>query len=250
MSSETTLASEATLPTDATLLAETTHAAQDPSVRLLDFGTYGHPGPADAVYAGAKTHGYAAGYAAGMRAAAEAARRQREQIQASSEAAEQHAAVQLRAATAALRAAAQAFHREVAPVVTSAESTLVEAGLELAQEIVGTELIHGEHSAQAALTRVLSQLEPADVSRIRMHPQTATQLPEGAAAQAGIRVVPDAWLQPGDAVADLPEGFLDARIGTALQRCREVLLAHRAEQDHDGHAPRGHTHQDHEGQAR
>lgn len=228
-----------------TALAETTGHDGHPPVRLLDFGTYGHPGPADAVYAGAKTHGYAAGYAAGMRAAAEAARRQREQIQASAEAAEQDAAAELRAATAALRAAAQAFHREVAPVVTSAESTLVEAGLELAEEIVGTELIHGEHSAQAALTRVLSQLEPADVSRIRMHPQTATQLSEGAAAQAGIRVIPDVRLQPGDAVADLPEGFLDARIGTALQRCREALLAHRAEQDHAGHAS-----QDQEGQGR
>lgn len=239
MSSETTLLAEGTQPlqarmsSDAAPLADT-NGAEDPSVRLLDFGTYGRPGPADAVYEGAKTHGYAAGYAAGMRAAAEAARRQREQRQASAQAAAQEAAAELRTATAALRAAAQAFHGEVAPVVISAQETLVESGLELAEEIVGTELVHGEHSARAALTRVLSQLEPADVSRIRMHPQTAAQLPEEAAAQAGVRVIPDAQLKPGDAVADLPEGFLDARIGTALQRCREALLAHRARQDHEG----------------
>ncbi|WP_218220610.1 FliH/SctL family protein [Nesterenkonia sp. Act20] len=225
--------------------SETTRTAEEPPVSLLDFGNYGGPGPTDAIYAGAKTHGYAAGYAAGMRAAAEAARRQRERIQAAAETAQQEAAAEVLAATAALRGAAQAFHREVAPVVTSVETILVEAGLELAEEIVGTELLHGEHSAQAALARVLGHLEPADVSRVRMHPQTADQLPEGAAAQAGVRIVPDAQLRPGDAVADLPEGFLDARIGAALQRCREALLAHRAQQDHESQA-----HQVREGQGR
>jgi len=218
------------------LSSETGCSAEAPTVHLLDFGSYGRRDAVDAAYSEAKTHGYAAGYAAGMRAATDQARAQREQQQASAKAAAAASAAALHRATSSLETAAQAFERQVAPAVESAETTLVAASLELAEAILGTELQQGPHSAQAALTRALAELELAEVRRVRMHPQSIDQLPQGAAERAGVRLVPDIQLQPGDAVADLPEGFLDARIQTALDRCRSALEAHLAQRDDSGRA--------------
>jgi len=218
------------------LSSDTGYSAEAPTVHLLDFGSYGRQDAVDAAYSEAKTHGYAAGYAAGMRAATDQARAQREQHLANGRAAAAVSAEALRTATSSLGTAAQAFENRVAPVVESVETTLVAASLELAEAILGAELQQGPHSAQAALTRALAELDPAEVRRIRMHPQSLEQLPQGAAESAGVRIVPDMQLQPGDAVADLPEGFLDARIQTALDRCRSALEAHRAQQDGSGHA--------------
>ncbi|GAA1136045.1 FliH/SctL family protein [Nesterenkonia lutea] len=222
------------MSSDTTFPAEASCPAETSEVHLLDFGAYGHPKATEAAYAGARTHGYAAGYAAGMRAASEAARQQREQLQARAVASAQESAAALRAAIAGLDAAARALQRQVTPVVESAQKSLVDAGLELAEAIVGTELLQGPHSARAALARVLAELEPADVRRVRMHPDTLAQLPKDAAELAGTRILPDATLHPGDAVADLPEGFLDARISTALHRCRAALQAHRAQHEGSG----------------
>jgi flagellar assembly protein FliH len=43
-------------------------------------------------------------------------------------------------------------------------------------------------------------------------------------ARSGVALVADASLQPGDAIADMPNGYLDARIGTALSRAKATLL--------------------------
>lgn len=37
------------------------------------------------------------------------------------------------------------------------------------------------------------------------------------------RLVPDPSIAPGDAIGELPAGWLDARISTALARAREAL---------------------------
>lgn len=203
-------------------------------MHLLDFGACASSGAADAVHAAAKTHGYAAGYAAGMRAATEAARAQRERLQAQAQVSAAESAAVLGRAVTALETAARAFEQRVAPVVETVETTLVAAGLELAETIVGTELLDGEHSAQAALSRVLTELDPAQVRRVRMHPGSVALLPEGVAERAGVKIVPDAQLNPGDALADLPEGFLDARIATAMRRCHEALAAHQVAHAQEG----------------
>jgi flagellar assembly protein FliH len=43
-------------------------------------------------------------------------------------------------------------------------------------------------------------------------------------AAAGVELSPDASIARGDAVADLPVGYLDARIGTAVARARAAIL--------------------------
>lgn len=106
-------------------------------------------------------------------------------------------------------------------MLASAAQTLQRAALELAEAVLGVELSDGATGAVAALARVAAaEVEPVVV---RLNPDdlralgTDPQLPDGA------RLVADASLGRGDAVAELPDGWLDARIGTALDRARAAL---------------------------
>lgn len=199
-------------------------------VHLVDFGAYASvsatstsaPTP-EAIRAAAATQGYAAGFAAGMRAASEQSRSQREELHRRLDHSRSQDAELLHAMTQQLSAAAQALADRAAALSQDAEATLLHSSLELAEAILGSELRDGPHAARAALTRALEGWEPQEVRAVRMHPSSAALLPAETTAAAGVRVIPDPGLAPGDAVADLPEGFLDARITHALSRCRAVL---------------------------
>jgi flagellar assembly protein FliH len=59
------------------------------------------------------------------------------------------------------------------------------------------------------------RLHPADIAVLK-----AAGLPQG----TGVELVPDPSLARGDAMAEYPQGWLDARLGTALARARSALL--------------------------
>jgi len=186
------------------------------------FPSVGGPAqPADD--ANARARGHAAGYAAGMRMAEEelrqlAARHAEEnaaQLAAADDRADQLAVL--------LEAAVRSVNARVAPVLDEAQRTLAGAAIELAEAVVGCELADGETSARAAVTRALQGVDPALVLTVRLHPDTLAAL-DDVALVAGIAYSADPGLAPGDAITDFAEGYLDARISSALDRARSALL--------------------------
>lgn len=168
----------------------------------------------------ARAAGFAAGYAAGARRAADEAQLQAERARAAL--ADQQAALTAENArlVTVLAAAAQALSARQAPVLAQVERHLHLAAVELAEAVLGVELSDAATSARAALARALSGAHPDEVT-VRLHPRDAAVL--AGSVPAGVTVVPDASLAPGDAVAEHAEGALDARIDAALARARAVL---------------------------
>ena len=169
------------------------------------------------------TQGHAAGYAAGLQLAGREAAAQRSQQDAD------HAALliiweaQQAAGLQALRLASTALTNRTTPVVADAQMVLFGYALELAEALLGQELRDGETSARAALTRACAQVQNEVPVNIRMNPAdvaalAALGLPDGVAVQE------DTSISRGDAIAQYPHGFLDARLGTAVDRARSALL--------------------------
>lgn len=192
----------------------------------LSFATLGTPAvspqDADAERVRARTQGYSAGYAAGMQMAVEQARAQQAEHARLMEAQRREAELRHEAALAALSRAAEAFSSHAVETVESADRSLIAAALDLAEAILGAELRDGRRAAEASLHRVLEGADAESLKAVRMSPQEA-QLIADQAEGAGVRIIADPSLRPGDAVADLSDGFLDARISTALTRCRDSL---------------------------
>lgn len=171
----------------------------------------------------ARDQGYAAGYAQGIRAAEAITRAQREEQVLRAAEAEAARAAEQRCALQALRAAENALTARSAPVLAEAKDTLVQAALLLAERIIGRTLEDRELASRAALERATASDEAPAVRRVRMNPQDLALLGENIIEGTGIALVPDVQLQRGDAIAEFEEGFLDARIASALQRASAAL---------------------------
>ncbi|WP_051275029.1 FliH/SctL family protein [Cellulomonas sp. URHD0024] len=169
--------------------------------------------------------GFAAGFAAGAResaavAAVEAAR-------AATERAEQAATAGalLGQALDVLARAADAASARTALVLHDAEELLHTEAFELARAVLGVELSDHEQSARAALARVLSAPRSAEAVTVHLSPRDLETLDSIGVDDLpdGVRLVADPSLAPGDALAVHPDGYLDARIGAALERARAAL---------------------------
>lgn len=171
------------------------------------------------------TQGHAAGYATGLQVASLDAARALARQDAEHAARMNELDARYGAEIAALQRAAAALAQRTAPVLADAEQALFRCALDLAEALLGQELRDGEASARAALARACGQggaevpvairMNPTDVALIRAG---GHELPEALA------LVEDLTLNRGDAVAEYPHGFLDARLGAATARARTVLL--------------------------
>lgn len=168
-------------------------------------------------------HGHSAGFAAGLRAAEAEYRKKAEQLEAAFSARSEHQRAAADRTLAVLNSAVRALHARNAPVLSAAEDVLAAAAVELAEAVLGHELSDGEKSARAALARALAGAVPSEIVTVRMNPADLAVLGGTDISQAEVRLTADPALDPGDAVAVLPDGFLDARIGTALARAKQAL---------------------------
>lgn len=173
--------------------------------------------------ASARSRGFAAGFAEGRREAA------REQVQWLADAEDARAAESAEAAehvavlVAALRAAAVELREATVPVVAEAEAALVDAAFELATAVVGVALQDRLAAARAAVARVcVGATGTGIVPVVRLHPDDMASLHEAGLAD-DVQLVADPSLAPGDAIGELPTGWLDGRIHSALDRAREAL---------------------------
>lgn len=172
-------------------------------------------------YETARHRGYTAGYSAGARKA----EKELEEARAADQATLDTTIAQLQQnvdnAVKALAAATAAVSQQVKPVVTDAEDALAQSALDLAEAIIGRELRIGKNNAQDALDRVLGNPEVGTVTVIRMNPADIQTL--GIDNIDGTKIVADPKIMSGDAIAELPVGYLDARVSTSMQRAREAL---------------------------
>ncbi|MET0859803.1 MAG: FliH/SctL family protein [Microbacterium sp.] len=183
-----------------------------------------NPG-SEVILAQSKARGHSAGYAAGLRAAQKVAREQRAAHQAEHDEKMQLGRAAVERAVEALASAARAADARALPIVQESQDAIAAAAIDLAEAILGHELAHGERSARSALNRALGTVPASALTSIRMNPDDLALLEHGEAG--GVELVADSSLQRGDAIAELPDGYLDARIGTALARAKAALLGER-----------------------
>lgn len=175
----------------------------------------------------ARARGHAAGYAEGLRAAAvdDNARVARQDAEHS--AVLRHGEARVDRAVQLLLNAALALNTRTVPVLREAEDTLVRTAVDLAEAILGSELSHTRNAARQALARVLDHADHADhapIHTVRMHPDDLAVLGEETGTPAGLDFTADPLLARGDAIMEFPDGYLDARISTALARVKAALL--------------------------
>lgn len=168
----------------------------------------------------AQASGHAAGYAAGRREAELEAAAAAELAQAEADAARRLADEQLRSAVAALAAAADGFRARTMPLFDTLDAALLAAAVEIAEAMLQRELEDREGSALDAVRRALAGVGEEPVRRIRMNPADVAR---AGAVTSALEVIADSDIAPGDAVAELEHGMLDARLTNAVARVRGLI---------------------------
>ncbi|MBK4348684.1 FliH/SctL family protein [Lacisediminihabitans changchengi] len=171
----------------------------------------------------ARASGHAAGYAEGLRAANAELDELRARLQAEHDATIRHGQARLDRAIDILGAASAALAARAMPLVSEAQDVLAQNALALAEALLGIELATGDTSARAALTRALSTADAPLVTTIRLSPIDLSVLDDEIIAAAGVPLIADPSLARGDAIAELPIGYLDARITAATARARAAI---------------------------
>ncbi len=193
-----------------------------------------HAGGAGAVSvrvrAEAQAAGYAAGWAQGQREAETVARAQRERIAAETARVADEAAAAVAQALAAVAESAAGLERQLAPAAAELEDLIVRTAFALAESIVGRELAVAGAPGHDAVRRALALAPIGRPVTVRLHPTDHRVLASGEPGavevvidRRSITLVADSTLEPGDAVAHTDASTIDARIGAALARTREVL---------------------------
>ena len=173
----------------------------------------------------AEATGYAAGWAQGVReareaAGAEAARAAEETAQI----AEMHR-MRTERAVRTIGRAAEALESRAVPAAQDLEEQIVATAFAIAEAVLGRELRTAAEPGRQALTRALA-LAPANrpvVVRLNPADRLTIGVTELVMDGRTVSLVDDPGLQPGDAVALCDATTVDARLGPALDRVREVL---------------------------
>ena len=186
-----------------------------------------------------RARGHAAGYTEGLRAAAAAVEAQTARQNTEHAALMLSARQQLDNSLAVLQAAVRALDARIVPVVCDAEDSVLTAAMDLAEAVVGHALADEAAAARFALGRAgavagVAGSGPATpgpdsyspgTHTVRLNPLDLALIDPADRARAGVEFVADAGLARGDAVSEFPHGFLDARIGSALDRAKAALGA-------------------------
>ncbi|RNE66680.1 FliH/SctL family protein [Cryobacterium tepidiphilum] len=192
------------------------------------FSAVSFPRLGDDVSAGfeeqARARGHATGYTDGLRAARSEVEARVRRLEADHQAVVGELRAKHERAVAVLAAATRALDDRTVPVLADAHGALAAAALDLAEAVLGYELDDEPRSARAALARALHEVDVDLVRVVRMHPADLALIDAEARARAGVRFTADATLSRGDAITEFPDGYLDARISSALERARAALL--------------------------
>jgi flagellar assembly protein FliH len=167
--------------------------------------------------------GHAAGYAAGLRAAEVEVAARIAALEAEHAAEIAHARARTDRAVALLAAASAALDARTVPVLEAAHAAIADSALQLAEAVIVSELTDGGTAAASALHRALAGVDTALVHTVRMNPLDLDTLARLDLAPAGVDFTADPSLARGDAITEFPDGYLDARIVSALDRARSAI---------------------------
>ena len=109
-------------------------------------------------------------------------------------------------------------------MLSEAQDAIAATAIELAEAIIGRELSDEQTAAASALHRALTDVDPAIVHLVRLNPDDLAALDEQTIAATGVTFAADASLGRGDAITEFADGYLDARISSALERARSAIL--------------------------
>ena len=171
----------------------------------------------------ARVSGHAAGFAAGLREAEAQVAARIAALEAETAASISHGRARVDLAVALLNSAADALDTRTVPLLESAHATLAESAMLVAEAVVGSELSDAGVAARSALHRALDSVDVGVVHEVRMNPADLATLGPDVLAAAGVTFTPDATLARGDAMTHFPDGYLDARIGSALARVKAAI---------------------------
>ena len=171
----------------------------------------------------AQSAGYAQGFANGMAEARAHALAEATAEQARAERLAQQAAAAVERAVGALVAASDELARRTALTLADVEDLVVATAFDIAEAVLGASTRHDPQRGATAVARALALVpDGAGELCIRVHPddhEVVRALP----ATAGVRIVADPALAPGDAIATSDAVTVDARLAAGLNRVREVL---------------------------
>ena len=171
----------------------------------------------------ARIGGHAAGYAAGLRAAESDVAAHAAALEAEHAATLRHLEARVDLSVSVLNAAVLALHDRTVPVLESAHAAIAEAAIQIAEAVVASELSDAGTAAKSALHRALDSVDLGTVQTVRLNPSDLAALGDAATAAVGVAFAADPTLARGDAVTEFSNGYLDARIATAIARARTAI---------------------------
>jgi flagellar assembly protein FliH len=176
----------------------------------------------EAVVAEAEESARAAGWEHGRQEGREAAR---QEAAAQVDAAEQRREQDWVQILTALRVSTAALDAREAPVFHDIESTVARMAVEIAEVLLGCHLKLGNWQALDAVHRALALAPRQSAAIVRLHPDSARGLADISGAMPGgsVTIVPDSSIEIGGCVVEAGARTIDAQLGPALQRLREVL---------------------------
>jgi flagellar assembly protein FliH len=175
----------------------------------------------------ARAQGYAAGWAEGMRQAADTAQAVADRVEAAAVQAGAEWAAQLEQAVTAVAAAARALEYRAAQPSAEVEELILRAAFTLTEALVGHELTVTGTPGEDAIGRALALVPLGRPVLVRLSPADHAIVAAAGARREidgrAVTLLADPTLQPGDAVAECDSTTVDARLGPALDRVRELL---------------------------
>jgi flagellar assembly protein FliH len=173
----------------------------------------------------ARAEGYAQGYAEGRRAADEELRAQAAALAAEHEAVTAQRAAAFSQALMAVHQSATALERRTTQSAEDIESELATLAFGLVETLLGRELELAGTPGLDAVRRALALAPAQRPVTLRLNPgdhASLADLPDGQIPRS-VTLVPDPTVAPGDCMAESDAVRIDASLGGALARVREVL---------------------------
>jgi flagellar assembly protein FliH len=131
-----------------------------------------------------------------------------------------------------LAQALEALHRRTAeldtleaPAFQEIERSVASMAVRIAEVLVGRHLELGKWSALDAVQQALAMAPRQSAAIVRVHPDSVRELPDVSLAMPGgsVTIVADPSIEIGGCVVEAGNRSIDAQLGPALDRLREVL---------------------------
>ena len=153
--------------------------------------------------------------------AAEQDRARAEQVQAQ----ERRRELELARIVDELRVATADLEAREAPYFGDIERSVATVAVQIAEILVGRHLELGKWPALDAVHRALALAPRHSAAIVRLHPDSTLELPDVSGALSGgtVTIVADPSVEIGGCIVETGSRTIDAQLGPALQRLREVL---------------------------